>query len=62
MEFKISPYSLIYLLAGMITLIPVWTSWRMRRYPGIYSMFWMMLPISLWTFLSTVELAVVGES
>jgi hypothetical protein len=43
MEFRLSLYSLICVLAGIATLIPVWTSWRMRKYPGVSALFWMML-------------------
>jgi signal transduction histidine kinase len=59
MEFQFTLYSLIYLMAGMITLIPVWTSWRMRKFPGVYFLVWMMFFMSLWTFLCAFEMTVV---
>ena len=60
MEFQPTLYTLLYLLAGLITLIPVWTGWRMRTYPGVYALFWMMLAISGWAFLCGFEMTLVN--
>ena len=60
MQFQVTLYSLIYFLTGMVTLIPVWFGWRMRRFPGVYSLFLMMLFMSGWAFLSALEMTLVG--
>jgi signal transduction histidine kinase len=59
MEFQITLYSLIYFLAGLTMLIPVWTGWRVRKYPGVPPLFLMMFFIWLWAFFCTVEMSLV---
>ncbi len=60
MTFQPSPYAAIYFLAGSVSLVVAFLSWRRRAIPCGASLALLMFAIAEWTLAGAVELAAVG--
>lgn len=60
MTFQPSPYAAIYFLAGIVSLVVAFLSWRRRAIPCGASLALLMFAIAEWSLAGAVEMAAVG--
>ena len=59
MEITLSSYFFLYLLSGMIVLIPALFTWRQRNIAGVFPLFFAMFFMTALLFLGATEMAFV---
>lgn len=61
MRWVVTPYSYIYLLAGLITLVTAAMNWSRRNERGMRPLAWVVFCVAVWCFACAIEMAAVGR-